>query len=93
MKPTFLPNEKDSDSPKENQPEKINTIPGPKISKKEVAVVWEKFTKDKEKYLSIKVNLPDGSEMWIKAFKNKFAKNPESPAYIARETVKEEQNA
>ena len=55
--------------------------------RKEVAVVWEKDTVDGEKFLNIKVTLPDGKEMWFRAFKNKFKKAGEDhkPEYVAFE--------
>ena len=55
--------------------------------RKEVAVVWEKTQESGEKYLRIKITLPDGKEMWFNAFKNRFKKTEElhKPEYIAFE--------
>ena len=59
-----------------------------KSSRKEQAVVWEKETTTGEKYLNIKVNLPDGREMWLKAFKNKLKKDGDNrPHYVAWENT------
>lgn len=56
-----------------------------RAKRKEIAVVWEKQTQQGETYLNIKVTLPDGKEMWMKAFKNKFKKAGEDhkPEYVA----------
>lgn len=61
--------------------------PVKKPGRKELGVVWEKETTTGEKYLNIKVNLPDGKEMWLKAFKNKLKKEGETqkPEYVAWE--------
>lgn len=61
--------------------------PAKRPNRKEIGVVWEKETVDGEKWLSIKVTLPDGREMWMKAFKNKFKKAGENhkPEYVAFE--------
>jgi uncharacterized protein (DUF736 family) len=67
-------------------------VPVKKPQRKELAVVWEKETTTGEKYLNIKVNLPDGKEMWLKAFKNKLKKEGDitRPEYVAWENKKEE---
>ena len=65
--------------------------------RKELAVVWEKSTVEGERYLNIKVNLPDGREMWMKAFRNKLKKAGDfvRPEFIAyeRADLKEPENA
>lgn len=80
VKPRFRPNGPESKETKKTEAPK-------RTPRKEVGVVWEKETTDGEKYLSIKVTLPDGKEMWMKAFKNKFKKAGENhkPEYVAFE--------
>lgn len=58
-----------------------------KVRRKETGAVWIKETTEGETYLNIKVTLPDGKEMWLKAFKNKFKKPDEThkPEYVAYE--------
>lgn len=77
-KPNFRRNSNET-STKEDKPKKQH--------RKEIAVVWEKETTTGEKYLNIKFTLPDGREMWAKAFKNKFKKPEEThkPEYVAFE--------
>jgi hypothetical protein len=79
-KPRFRPN---GPEPKATDKKEAPKRP----MRKEIAVVWEKETTDGEKYLNIKVTLPDGKEMWLKAFKNKFKKAGENhkPEYVAFE--------
>lgn len=68
---------------------KANGIEGTKKAtpRREECAVWEKETVKGEKYLSIKITLPDGKEMWVKAFKNKMKKPGENhkPEYIGFE--------
>jgi hypothetical protein len=52
--------------------------------RKESAAVWEKITVEGEKYLSIKITLLDGKELWVKAFKNRYkSENTAKPDYLA----------
>lgn len=65
--------------------EPAKKVPPKRPARREVAAVWEKSTVDDEKFLSIKITMPDGKEMWCNAFKNKFKKPGEDhkPEYIA----------
>lgn len=79
-KPNFKANSSEpADTPKVEKPKKP--------ARKEQVVVWEKQTNAGEPYLSIKVRLPDGSDLWTNAFKNNFKKAGETakPSYIAYE--------
>lgn len=59
--------------------------------RKELAVVWEKETKENEKYLNIKIIGADGQDTWLKAFKNRHKKPDETtkPDFIAFERAED----
>lgn len=66
-----------------SEPTANNTAPK-KLNRKEVAAVWYKESAAAGKYLNIKIVLPDGKDLWLKAFKNKFkVEGDTKPEYVA----------
>lgn len=78
-KPTFKTGPQPAEASSDDKPKR------PK--RKELAVVWEKETKDGEKYLNIKVIGQNGDDVWLKAFKNRMKKDGETtkPDFVAFE--------
>ena len=87
QKPSFRANKKE---PMElNIPDNQTAAPAPEPKKlpprKELAAIWLKETTTGETYLNGKVTLPDGKELWFRAFKNKNKKETDTtrPEYVA----------